>query len=110
MDIHKVAFLVHCIHIKLEFGSVDVWGERKTEAPGEKPLTVEQKINNKLNGPHDAKSRNQAQVTMVAGTIALTKEATYSPESMNALKCEVGNTCFTVGCKITGYCQILTGL
>ena len=35
--------------IELEFLNVGFWGEGKTGVPGEKPLRVEQRTNNKLN-------------------------------------------------------------
>ena len=44
---------VRAFQIELEFGSVGLWGEGKTEVPGEKPLRARERTNNKLN-PHKA--------------------------------------------------------
>ena len=40
---------VRAFQIELEFGSVGFWGEGKTGVPGEKPLRVRERTNNKLN-------------------------------------------------------------
>ena len=44
---------VRAFQIELEFGRVGFLGEGKTEVPGEKPLGVRERTNNKLN-PHMA--------------------------------------------------------
>ena len=44
---------IRAFQIELEFGSVGFSGEGKTEVPGEKPLGVRERKNNKLN-PHMA--------------------------------------------------------
>ena len=42
---------IRAFQIELEFGGVGFSGEGKTEVPGEKPLGVRERTNNKLN-PH----------------------------------------------------------
>ena len=54
LGVHMNSFKrVRAFQIELEFGIVGFWGEGKTEVPGEKPLAVRERTNNKLN-PHKA--------------------------------------------------------
>ena len=50
LGVHVNSFKrVRAFQIELDFGSVGFWGEGKTEVPGEKPLAVKERTNNKLN-------------------------------------------------------------
>ena len=77
---HLFKCIGETFQIKLEFRSVGFWGEGKTGVPGEKPLGVRTRTNNKLN-PHVTPSPGIEPGSHWWGASALTTAPSLLPQN-----------------------------